>query len=112
MARRWFLSCGLPLVLTIALMAQQQGSSSSRGSGNSSQSDVPASNRSGSVPSGSPGSKGTPAKTQAPDLRPPRSDRVNAGDLDSDIGESSSKDKQIDLSPPVDDAKKHPESPN
>jgi tetratricopeptide (TPR) repeat protein len=45
-----------------------------------------------------------------PDLSPPRSDRVNAGDLSSDIGESSSKDTQIDLSPPENDAKAHPKS--
>ncbi len=51
-----------------------------------------------------------PAKKTAPDLAPPRSDRVNAADLGEGIGESSSKDTQIDLSPPADDAKKHPES--
>jgi len=31
-------------------------------------------------------------------------------DLGSDVGESSSKDTQVDLSPPEDDAKKHPQS--
>jgi tetratricopeptide (TPR) repeat protein len=51
-----------------------------------------------------------PAKPQAPDLSPPRSDRVNADDLGANTGESSSKDTQIDLSPPVDDAKAHPKS--
>lgn len=35
---------------------------------------------------------------------------MSAGDLGSDVGESSSKDTQIDLSPPADDASKHPES--
>src|SRR5260370_40097819 len=50
-----------------------------------------------------------PAKKTAPDLAPPRSDRVNAADLGEGIGESSSKDTQIDLSPPSDDAKKQPE---
>jgi tetratricopeptide (TPR) repeat protein len=40
----------------------------------------------------------------------PRSDRVQADDLGSDVGESSSKDTQIDLSPPEDDAKAHPKS--
>jgi tetratricopeptide (TPR) repeat protein len=109
----------LPLVLAIALTAQQQSSSSTQSSGNSSQSNVPASNSSGSdtrgpaansAPSNPPGSTSTPAKTQTPDLRPPRSDRVNVGDLGSDIGESSSKDTQVDLSPPADDSKKHPES--
>lgn len=50
------------------------------------------------------------AKPQPPDLSPPRSDRVNAADLEDDPGQSSSKDSQIDLSPPADDAKSHPQS--
>jgi tetratricopeptide (TPR) repeat protein len=49
-----------------------------------------------------------PART--PNLAPPRSDRVNAADLDNGPGESSSKDSPIDLSPPPDDAKVHPQS--
>jgi len=58
----------------------------------------------------SPASK--PATPNKPNLSPPRSDRVNANDLDNEPGESSSKDKdtQIDLSPPEDDAKAHPQS--
>lgn len=56
----------------------------------------------------SPASK--PPKPRSPDLAPPRSDRVNAGDLGGDVGESSSKDTQIDLSAPADDAKTHPQS--
>jgi tetratricopeptide (TPR) repeat protein len=51
-----------------------------------------------------------PAKNKAPDLSPPRSDRVNASDLGSGVGESSSKETQIDLAPPPDDAKTHPQS--
>jgi tetratricopeptide (TPR) repeat protein len=43
-------------------------------------------------------------------LAPPRSDRVQADDLGAGVGESSSKDTQIDLSPPGDDAKAHPQS--
>lgn len=43
-------------------------------------------------------------------LDPPRSDRVNVDDLTNEPGESSSKDTQIDLSPPTDDTKKHPQS--
>lgn len=39
---------------------------------------------------------------------PPRSDRVNADALDNRPGESSSKDSQIDLSPPANDARAHP----
>jgi len=53
-----------------------------------------------------------PATPSKPNLSPPRSDRVNASDLGDEPGESSSKDKdtQIDLSPPEDDAKAHPQS--
>ncbi len=39
---------------------------------------------------------------------PPRSDKVRADELSD--GESSSKDTKIDLSPPADDAKAHPQS--
>jgi tetratricopeptide (TPR) repeat protein len=56
----------------------------------------------------SPASK--PAAPHNPNLAPPRSDRVNVNDLDSEPGESSSKDTQIDLSAPEDDAKAHPQS--
>jgi tetratricopeptide (TPR) repeat protein len=41
-------------------------------------------------------------------MTPPRSDRVQADDLGA--GQSSSRDSQVDLSPPVDDVKAHPES--
>jgi tetratricopeptide (TPR) repeat protein len=64
-----------------------------------------------------------PSKTQSPDskssqtksapnpkLAPPRSDRVDAASLSNEPGESSSKNTQIDLSPPPDDAKAHPQS--
>jgi len=50
------------------------------------------------------------AKPRTPSLAPPRSDRVNADDLGDEPGESSSKTNQIDLSPPDDDAKAHPQS--
>jgi tetratricopeptide (TPR) repeat protein len=43
-----------------------------------------------------------------PNLEPPRSDRVNAASIED--GESSSKDTQIDLSPPAEDSKLHPHS--
>jgi tetratricopeptide (TPR) repeat protein len=52
----------------------------------------------------------TPAKPAKPDLSPPRSDSVKAGDLGNVVGESSSKDTLIDLTPPDDDAWKHPQS--
>ena len=47
-----------------------------------------------------------------PNLSPPRSDRVDASSLPDDGGSSSSKDTRIDLSPPPNDAKEHPESGN
>jgi Flp pilus assembly protein TadD len=43
-------------------------------------------------------------------MAPPRSDRVQVGDLGPGGGDSSSKDTQIDLSAPADDAKAHPQS--
>jgi tetratricopeptide (TPR) repeat protein len=56
-----------------------------------------------------PSSASKPAEQRTPSLAPPRSDRVNAADI-SNEGMSSSKDTQIDLSPPGDDAKIHPKS--
>jgi len=58
--------------------------------------------------SATPASK--PATPRNPNLAPPRSDRVNVSDLGDEPGESSSKDSQIDLNPPEDDAKTHPQS--
>src|ERR1700728_62403 len=46
----------------------------------------------------------------APRFAPPRSDRVEAAELGSATGQSSSKDTEADLSPPEDDAKTHPQS--
>jgi tetratricopeptide (TPR) repeat protein len=107
---------GLLMSLSVGMWAQQsstssQGSSSTQSQGSSSQTTSTGQNSSssgasdGSIPSGA-----KPAKKPAPDLAPPRSDRVNAADLGDSVGESSSKDTQVDLSPPADDAKKHPES--
>lgn len=45
-----------------------------------------------------------------PNLEPPRSDTVNVRDLGNESGDSSSKNTQIDLSPPADDAKAHAKS--
>jgi len=61
-----------------------------------------------SAPGDSPADK--PAKSPSPNLAPPRSDSVNADALGDEAGQSSSKDSQIDLSPPPDDAKSHPQS--
>ncbi|MGD0270565.1 MAG: tetratricopeptide repeat protein [Candidatus Sulfotelmatobacter sp.] len=54
--------------------------------------------------------KNDAAKKNARSLEPPRSDRVRADDLDTGAGESSSKDTQLDLNPPANDAKVHPKS--
>jgi len=51
-----------------------------------------------------------PPSSKASHLAPPRSDRTQVGDLAPGVGDSSSKDTQVDLSPPADDAKVHPQS--
>jgi len=59
-----------------------------------------------------PDSASSPASKPAPpppNMAPPRSDRVNADELGDDPGESSSKADPIDLSPPANDAKAHPQ---
>src|SRR5271165_1088311 len=56
-------------------------------------------------------SKASPSQQMPPpNVAPPRSDRVNVGQLGDNIGESSSKDTQVDLSPPANDDKSHPQS--
>jgi tetratricopeptide (TPR) repeat protein len=50
------------------------------------------------------------SSTRTPSLEPPRSDRINVNDVGGTDGTSSSKDTQIDLTPPADDAKTHPHS--
>jgi tetratricopeptide (TPR) repeat protein len=70
-------------------------------------SDSPAPSKSQSSPAKSPAQ----AKDRDnPKLAPPRSDKVDASSLGNEAGESSSKDTQIDISPPADDAKTHPQS--
>jgi tetratricopeptide (TPR) repeat protein len=74
-----------------------------------------AQNSSPSVPAKSQKTNSTPSapdKSSAhnPNLAPPRSDSVDAASLGDDRGDSSSKDTQIDLSPPPNDAKDHPNS--
>jgi Flp pilus assembly protein TadD len=51
-----------------------------------------------------------PASQESTSSTPPRSDRVQADELGPELGESSSKDTQTDLTPPEDDAKAHPKS--
>ncbi|MGA9510703.1 MAG: tetratricopeptide repeat protein [Candidatus Sulfotelmatobacter sp.] len=68
----------------------------------------------GSSPDHNPPAAAQPNSPQSTasrsNLAPPRSDRVQVDDLGSEMGESSSKDTQIDLSPPADDSKTHPKS--
>src|ERR1700733_4809103 len=58
--------------------------------------------------SSAPDSTSPRSSERTPNLAPPRSDSVNANTLPD--GESSSKDTVIDLSPPAEDAKAHPQS--
>src|SRR5579859_1885658 len=73
-----------------------------------------AQNSSPPAPSNSQKSDSAPTPAAAPQsnpkLAPPRSDSVNADSLDNGPGESSSRETQIDLTPPADDAKTHPHS--
>ena len=92
------LSCGLEL-----RGQEQSPSSSNQTPANSSQAKSPTAESSAS--------NSSPTKSaKTPDLTPPRSDHVNVIDLGNEIGESSSKDTQVDLSPPENDARAHPQS--
>lgn len=82
------------LVCSLAVWAQNSNSSASPNSESPAQASVPA-----------PNSAPPPAN-----VTPPRSDRVNVDQLDNQPGTSSSKDTQVDLTPPSDDAKAHPKS--
>src|SRR5579863_1978338 len=86
---RWWLL--LVFLVGSPLLAQ------SAGNGNSAPSAPGAQSQDASKPQSKPSS-----------LEPPRSDRVDAEALGERDGESSSKDTQIDLSPPPGDAKTHP----
>src|ERR1700685_1338575 len=100
----------LRLLLLVSMMAAASGlSGQAAGSSPQSNSSQDSSSQNASSPAAAP-SESKPAKAQGPDLSPPRSDRVNANDLGSNVGESSSKDTLIDLSPPENDAKAHPKS--
>jgi len=113
MAGRLFVSSKLLLLaaLVIAWVFQTTVASanSRQNSSQGSDSTAPANPQQGN--SKAPGATSSDAgQKKGPDLSPPRSDRVNANDLGSDVGESSSKDTLIDLSPPENDAKAHPKS--
>jgi len=83
--RSWMLLLALSACLSVSCLAQQ-----------GQQSDQP------SNPQSDQGSE--------PSQAPPRSDARKARDRDAEAGESSSRDTRIDLSPPKDDAKNHPNS--
>ena len=57
-----------------------------------------------------PSSSAQKTPKHTPNLAPPSSEHVDASSLPDDIGDSSSKDTQIDISPPPNDAKDHPQS--
>lgn len=96
------------LLSSVALWAQN----SSNGSSSNSSSNSPSSPQDSSTPNSrtqNPASSSLPAQpTRRPNLDPPRSDRVNGDTLEE--GESSSKETQVDLSPPSDDVQAHPKS--
>ena len=106
---------GLVLGLNAAVWAQQTQAPPPPPPASSSQKqDASGLSRDNSFPEDDPSSQRSPAKDpskkQAPNLDPPRSDRVQVDDLGPAAGDSSSKDTQVDLSPPADDAKVHPQS--
>ena len=83
------------LSFTVAVWAQSSNSPSSAPSSSQTSSSA----RKSSVPQPNP------------KLEPPRSDSVNIRDVDdAGPGESSSKETQIDLSPPAEDLKAHPKN--
>jgi tetratricopeptide (TPR) repeat protein len=112
--RRW-LWLALLLALSGALWAQQDSPQPPAPSSSSPQDrhSSPGSDQGGSSPAPAnapPTSGDSVKKARTPNLDPPRSDRVQVDDLGPAVGESSSKDTQLDLSPPADDAKVHPKS--
>lgn len=105
---RWMRSL-LPFLLLTTVAAFGQTSSSApanspSGNAASKTSTPAASDAPNSQTPDANSSKTDPARN--PHLDPPRSDRVDASALPD--GESSSKDSQIDLSPPPEDVKAHP----
>lgn len=94
----------LVICLACSLAAWAQNSSPANSAPENSQtSQPPAPKPADSAPGDSASSQ-----PRTPNLVPPRSDKVRADELSE--GESSSKDTKIDLSPPADDEKAHPQS--
>ncbi|HTW30486.1 MAG TPA: tetratricopeptide repeat protein [Candidatus Sulfotelmatobacter sp.] len=102
------LFCVLLLGFSVGLWAQNSSSSSAASPNSSSSSSGSDSGQASSQSNSSqPGAAQTAARP-SPNLAPPRSDSVNASSLEDAEGMSSSKDTQIDLSPPPDDDQAHP----
>jgi Flp pilus assembly protein TadD len=99
--RSWFMLFAL-LALNAAAWSQQQSGQSLPPSSSSTEN--------GSAPEGDSGKQSSTKQAHTPNLAPPRSDRVQADDLGSELGQSSSKDTQMDLNAPQDDDKAHPQS--
>src|SRR5271155_2289337 len=112
--RRW-LWLGLLLGLSCAVWAQQNPSPPPPAS---SEKDASGLSRDTTFPEDDPAQPAAAkdakpndsTKKLTPSMAPPRSDQVQVEDLGPGTGESSSKDTQVDLSPPTDDAKTHPQS--
>src|SRR5258708_24169937 len=102
---------GLLLTLSISVWAQEAPKTSPPPSSTPSTKHEPSAAERNPFPEDDPAeTPNTGPTTHAPSMEPPRSDRVRAEDLGSGTGESSSKETQVDLSPPSDDAKAHPKS--
>jgi tetratricopeptide (TPR) repeat protein len=110
--RRWLYLC---LLLGLSgLVWAQQNPAQPPPPPPSSEKDASGLSRDTTFPEDDTPAKAAPANDattkRAPSMAPPRSDRVQVDDLGPGVGESSSKDTQIDLSAPADDAKAHPQS--
>ena len=94
------------LACSLAVWAQNgDPSNSSSAPGNSQTPESPA-----SKPADPAAGDSAASQQRTPNFVPPRSDKVRADELSE--GESSSKDTKIDLTPPADDEKAHPQSPD
>src|SRR5215467_8379638 len=74
------------------------------------QSTTPAKSQSNDPSSYSNQASSNQSSPHKPNLAPPRSDGVNVNSMPIGPGQSSSKSDPVDLSPPTDDAKTHPQS--
>jgi len=112
--QRWLRLC-LFLGLGSVVWAQQNPAQPSPPPSSSDNQDASGSSRDTTFPGDRPAnapaaSEESAKKARPPNLEPPRSDRVRVDELGPGVGESSSKDTQVDLSPPANDAKVHPQS--